>query len=68
MSASQNRLMSLTNNLRAEWEQTKSYWNDAKSREFEERFLQELIPAVNQAISNIESLERTLNKIRTDCE
>jgi uncharacterized protein YukE len=68
MSASQNRLMSLTNNFRAEWEQTKSYWNDAKSREFEERFLQELIPAVNQAISNIESLERTLNKIRTDCE
>ena len=68
MSASQNRLMSLTNNLRAEWEQTKSHWNDAKSREFEERFLQELIPAVNQAISNIESLERTLNKIRTDCE
>lgn len=68
MSASQNKLMSLTNNFRAEWEQTKSYWNDAKSREFEERFLQELIPAVNQAISNIESLERTLNKIRTDCE
>ena len=68
MSASQNRLMSLTNNFRAEWEQTKSYWNDAKSREFEERFLQELIPAVNQAISNIESIERTLNKIRTDCE
>jgi uncharacterized protein YukE len=68
MSASQNRLMALTNNLRAEWDQTKSYWNDAKSREFEERFLQELIPAVNQAISNIESLERTLQKIRTDCE
>ena len=60
--------MGLTNNFRAEWEQTKSYWNDAKSREFEERFLQELIPAVNQAISNIESLERTLQKIRSDCE
>ncbi len=68
MSASQNRLMSLTNNLRAEWDATKSYWNDAKSREFEERFLQELIPAVNQAISNIESLERTLQKIHADCE
>ncbi len=68
MSASQNRLMGLTNNLRAEWEQTKSYWNDAKSREFEERFLQELIPAVNQAISNIETLERTLQKIHADCE
>ena len=68
MSASQNRLMALTNNLRAEWEQAKSYWNDAKSREFEDRFLQELFPAVNQAISNIESLERTLQKIHSDCE
>lgn len=68
MSASQNRLMALTSNFRAEWEQTKSYWNDAKSREFEERFLQELIPAVNQAISNIETLERTFHKIHTDCE
>ncbi|MEK7782167.1 MAG: hypothetical protein AAB370_11770 [Verrucomicrobiota bacterium] len=68
MSASQNRLAGLTNDLRAEWEQTKHYWNDAKSQEFEQRFMSELIPAVNQTISTIESLELVLTKLRNDCE
>jgi hypothetical protein len=68
MSASQNRLAGLTNNLRAEWEQTRHCWNDAKSREFEQRFLTELISGVNQTINHIESLERVLAKIRADCE
>jgi len=68
MSANQNRLTGLTNDLRAEWEQTKHYWNDAKSHEFEQRFLSELIPAVNQTLSTIESLERVLAKLRQDCE
>ena len=68
MSASQNRLAGLTNELRTEWEQTKHYWNDAKSREFEQRFMTELFSGVNQTINNIESLERVLAKIRSDCE
>lgn len=68
MSASQNRLVSLTKELAAEWAVTKQSWNDAKSREFEHRFLDELFTGVNQAVTNIESLERILNKIRADCE
>ena len=68
MSASQNRLVGLTNSLRAEWEQTKHHWNDAKSREFEQRFLTELISGVTQSVTHIESLERVLAKIRQDCE
>ncbi len=68
MSATQSRLNGLTNELKADWEQTKHYWNDAKSREFEERFMNELFPAVNQAIVTIESLERILAKLRQDCQ
>jgi hypothetical protein len=68
MSASQNRLAALTNELRVEWEQTKQNWNDAKSHEFEQRFLSELLPAVNQTLTTIESLERILAKLRQDCE
>ena len=68
MSASQNRLVGLTKELAAEWANTKQSWSDAKSREFEHRFLDELFTGVNQAVTNIESLERILNKIRTDCE
>ena len=68
MSASQNRLVGLTKELAAEWAHTKQSWSDAKSREFEQRFLGELFTGVNQAVTNIESLERILNQIRADCE
>ena len=68
MTGSSNRLMGLTKELRAEWERTKQYWSDAKSAEFERRFLDELFAGVNQAQNNIETLERILAKIREDCE
>lgn len=67
MNASQNRLTGLTKELRAEWEQTKHYWNDAKSAEFEKRFLDELFTSVNQTVSHIDNLERILTKIHDDC-
>jgi len=68
MTGSSNRLTGLTKELRAEWDNTKQYWNDAKSAEFEKRFLDELLTGVNQAVNNIETLERILKKIRDDCE
>ena len=39
MIGSGNRLMTLTKELVREWEQTRQFWNDEKSREFEERFI-----------------------------
>jgi hypothetical protein len=68
MNASQNRLMTLSKDLRAAWDDTKQYWGDAKSLEFEKRFLDELNSGVNQALSSIDALERVLNKVRDDCE
>lgn len=68
MNACQNRLNGLTKELRAEWEQTKQHWSDAKSQEFERRFLDELNAGINQAISSIDALERVLLKARDDCE
>ena len=68
MSASQNHLTGLTKQLRAEWEQTKHYWNDAKSAEFEKRFLDDLFASVNQTVNHIDTLERILTQIHDDCE
>lgn len=68
MTGSNNRLMALTKELRVEWDQTKQYWNDAKSNEFERRYLDDLFAAVNQALTNIDTLERILTKIRNECE
>ena len=68
MTASKNRLMALTKELRTEWEQTRQYWNDAKSLEFEKRFLEELMAGVNLAVTNIDALERVISQVRNDCE
>ena len=68
MTASQNRLTGLTRELRAEWGRTRHYWNDAKSLEFEKRFLDDLVANVNQAVANIDALERVLAKIHDDCD
>lgn len=67
MTGSANQLLALTKELRADWAQTRQYWSDAKSAEFEERFLTNLFAAVNQAANDIEALERILKKIRDDC-
>jgi len=68
MTAAQNRLSALTKELMAEWADTKQYWRDAKSTEFEKRYLDELESAVNIASANLEPLERVLKQIHDDCD
>jgi hypothetical protein len=67
-SATKNRLLGLTKALAADWAATKDSWRDAKASEFEKRFIEELMGGVNAAVTNIDALERALNKVRSDCE
>lgn len=50
------------------WLQTKEYWRDSKSVEFEHKFLDELFASVDKSVGVIEQLDKLLNKIRRDCE
>jgi len=50
------------------WQQTKSYWHDAKSQEFERKYIEILPGHVTQAMAVIEELDLLLNKVRSDCE
>jgi len=68
MNAAQIRLTALTKELMAEWANTKQYWRDAKSTEFEKRYLDELESAVTIACANVEPLERVLKQIHDDCD
>jgi hypothetical protein len=68
MTSSAARLEALTRDLRAKWRQTKEAWADAKSQEFEQRFLQELFPGVDKAVAIIEQIDKLINKIKKDCE
>ncbi len=54
--------------LSLEWDRTRSYWSDAKSREFGEKFLDELPVHIDRTVAAMEDIETMLRKIRADCE
>lgn len=66
--ASAVQLAQAMKELFLEWERTKSYWHDAKSREFEEKFLEELPVHIDRTVEAMEEIETVLRKVRTDCE
>jgi thymidylate synthase len=68
MKASGSRLAGLTKELRAQWQDTKNYWKDAKSQEFEHKYMEELLASVDRAVTVIDQLDKLVNKIRKDCE
>ena len=68
MKASGNRLAGITKELRAQWQDTKNYWKDAKSQEFERKYMEELLASVDRAVNVIDQLDKLVTKIRKDCE
>jgi len=63
-----NRLNMVTRELSNHWQETKNYWKDAKSDEFERRYLEELLGTVERTTTIIEQLDKVLTKIKSDCE
>jgi hypothetical protein len=68
MNANAARLAGLTKDLLNRWRQTREYWRDAKSLEFEQKYLAELTSSVDRAVGVIDQLDKLLAKIRRDCE
>jgi len=68
LSGSKSRLVGITKELALQWEQTKNYWNDGKSREFEHRYIEELLVSVDKTVMVIEKLDELLRKVRSECE
>ena len=68
MRGSSARLAGITKELRAQWQDTKSYWKDARSQEFERKYMEELFASVDRAATVMEQLDKLLTKIKQDCE
>jgi hypothetical protein len=68
LSGSKSRLNALTRELSLQWDDTRTYWRDAKSQEFEQRYLRELFAGVEKTITVIDQLDQLLAKVRNDCE
>ncbi len=67
-SGSKSRLVGASKELALKWQETKNCWRDAKSAEFERKYLQELFVGVNKAVAVMGKLDELLNKVRSDCE
>ncbi|MCX8156570.1 MAG: hypothetical protein N3J91_09010 [Verrucomicrobiae bacterium] len=61
-------LLALTKDLMLRWEETRNYWRDAKSEEFERRFLAELMTGVDKSAEVFEHLDKLMQHVRHDCE
>ena len=68
LGGSKSRLAAVSKELSLKWEDTKTYWRDDKSREFEHRYLEELFAQVDKAVTVIDKLDEILTKVRKDCE
>jgi hypothetical protein len=68
LSGSKSRVIGLTKELALQWAETKNHWRDAKSQEFEQRYLLELFGNVDRTVLIMEKLDEVLKKVRSDCE
>lgn len=68
MAGNKGRLTGATKELSLKWQQTKNYWRDQKSLEFEQRFLQELFAGMDKTVAIVDKLDELLKKVRKDCE
>jgi hypothetical protein len=57
-----------TKELLLRWSETKNSWRDAKSREFGEKYLDELTARVAKTMTIIDKLEAVLQKVHHDCD
>ena len=62
------RLLSITEELAAQWEQTHEKWGDAKAHEFEQKYIAELLASVDRAATVMDEMDKLITKIRRDCE
>jgi hypothetical protein len=68
LSGSKNRLVAITKELSNRWDETKNYWRDAKSQEFEQRYMSELFANVDKTVTVMDKLNELLTKVKNDCE
>ncbi len=68
LNANRTKLAALTRELWSRWDYTRDVWNDAKRVEFQQRYLEELRGAIDNACAAIEALDKVITKVRNDCE
>lgn len=61
-------LAAATKELMRKWRETREWWRDRKSEEFEKRYLAELEATVDRVNPVFDQIEKVLNRARNECE
>jgi thymidylate synthase len=67
MNAHGGRLAGITKELWSQWQQTRYFWKDSRSQEFEQKYLAELLASVDKTVAVIDQLDKLITKIKKDC-
>ncbi len=67
LQASRVRLEHALQELLVRWDEVKARWDDAMSRDFEERHLRPLEPRIRNAMAAMEKMAEKLDRARRDC-
>jgi hypothetical protein len=68
INANGKALLTATRELSLKWDETKHFWQDGQSLEFERKFLIELFASVDKAVEVFDQLDKLVTKVRADCE
>ena len=68
LSGNKSRLTGATRELSLRWAETREHWRDAKSQEFDQKYMQELLAHMDHTATIIEKLDEVLKKVQNDCE
>lgn len=66
--ATKARLAGLLKQLNASWDETRTTWLDAKSDEFHQRYMVELVAEVEKTLVAMDGLEALMRKVKDECE
>ena len=68
MSAAGVRLAALTKDIRLKWQDTRESWTDTRCREFDAKYMQDLLAQSDRTLEVIAQLQKVIANIRKDCE
>ncbi len=68
LSSTKARLAALTRDIELRWDETRTFWRDAKSDQFDKHYMSELSAEMARAVEAIDALDRLITQVRHDCE
>ena len=63
-----SRLQKSLRHINERWAATKEHWNDQVSREFEEEFLQPLVPRIKLTLAAVHAMAELFHDAENECE